>query len=86
MHYFSCLSGPGTVSIKSAQGHITLNLCFASGGICGSRSAFLCDWVCETLTHYFSCSGGLGAVSIKSVLGHVTPNMCFCILWDPWVT
>jgi hypothetical protein len=31
--------GPGAISIKSALGHITPNLCFASGRICGSRSA-----------------------------------------------
>jgi hypothetical protein len=28
MHYFSCSGGPGTVSIKSAPGHITPNMCF----------------------------------------------------------
>jgi hypothetical protein len=28
MHYFSCLCGTGTKSIKSTSGHITLNLCF----------------------------------------------------------
>jgi hypothetical protein len=37
-HYFSCSGGPGVVSVKSALGHVTPNLCFPSGGICGSRS------------------------------------------------
>jgi hypothetical protein len=27
-HYFSCLGGPGAVSIKSTPGHVTLNLWF----------------------------------------------------------
>jgi hypothetical protein len=34
-HYFSCSGGPNAVSIKSALGHITLNLCFAFGGSVG---------------------------------------------------
>jgi hypothetical protein len=28
------------VSINSVSGHVMLNMCFSSGGICGSRSAF----------------------------------------------
>jgi hypothetical protein len=40
MHYFSCLDAPGAVSIKSAPGHVTPNMRFASGGICGSHCAF----------------------------------------------
>jgi hypothetical protein len=42
-HYFSCLGGPGAVSIKSALGHVTPNLYFCISGICGSRSATRCD-------------------------------------------
>jgi hypothetical protein len=41
-HYFSCSGGTGTDSRKSALSLITPNLCFASGGIFGSRSAFRC--------------------------------------------
>jgi hypothetical protein len=41
-HYFSCLGGTGTDSRKSTSRHITPNLCFGSGWICGSRSAFRC--------------------------------------------
>jgi hypothetical protein len=39
---FSCSGGTGTDLTKSASGHVASNLCFAFGGICGSRSAFLC--------------------------------------------
>jgi hypothetical protein len=41
-HYFSSSGGTDTDSIKSVQGHVTLNLFFSSGGICGSCSAFQC--------------------------------------------
>jgi hypothetical protein len=42
-HYFPCLGGTGMDSIKSVSGHVTLNLFFfASGGTCGSHSAFQC--------------------------------------------
>jgi hypothetical protein len=43
MHYFSCWGGTDTNSTKSTLGLVTPNLCFASGGICGLCSAFLCD-------------------------------------------
>jgi hypothetical protein len=44
-HYFSYSGRPGAVSIKSAPGHVMPKLCFfASGEICGSRSAFWCVW------------------------------------------
>jgi hypothetical protein len=42
VYYFSCSGGPGAVFIKSVSGHITLDTCFLSIGICGSRSAFQC--------------------------------------------
>jgi hypothetical protein len=41
-HYFSWSGGPGEVSIKIVPGHVTSNLCFASGRIHTSRSAFRC--------------------------------------------
>jgi hypothetical protein len=44
MHYFSCSGGTGTDSRKNAPGHVMLNLCFASGGICGSHSVLRCVW------------------------------------------
>jgi hypothetical protein len=31
-------------STESSLGHVTQNLCFASGWICGSRSALQCVW------------------------------------------
>jgi hypothetical protein len=42
MYYSSCLCGPGAVSIKGTPGQVTPNTCFASGGICRSRSALWC--------------------------------------------
>jgi hypothetical protein len=42
MYYFSCSGGPDPFSIKCKLGHVTPNLCFASGGI-RSHSAFRCD-------------------------------------------
>jgi hypothetical protein len=40
MHYYSCLGGPSAVSIKSALGHVTPNLCFTSSVIYRPCSAF----------------------------------------------
>jgi hypothetical protein len=42
MHYLFCSGGTSKDSTKSVLGHVMSNLCFASGGICGSRSAFWC--------------------------------------------
>jgi hypothetical protein len=41
---FLCSCGTATVSIQSAPGHVTQNMCFASGGNYGSRSALWCVW------------------------------------------
>jgi hypothetical protein len=47
-HYFSYSGRPGAVSIKSVPGHVMPKLCFfASGEICGSRSAFWCVWAAK---------------------------------------
>jgi hypothetical protein len=43
MHYFSCSGGTGTDFTKSVPRHVTLNMCFSSGRIYGSRSSFQCD-------------------------------------------
>jgi hypothetical protein len=85
-HYFSCSGGIGTVLTKSKMGHVMPNLCFASYGICGSRSAFCCIQGRETLTHYFSCSGGIDTNLIKNASRHITTNLFFCIRWDLWAT
>jgi hypothetical protein len=50
MHYFSCSGGPSAVSGKSTLGHVTSNLCFSSGGIYGSCSAFRC--ICGAKRQY----------------------------------
>jgi hypothetical protein len=78
-HYFSFSCGTSTDSIESVPGHVTRNLCSASDGICGSRSALRCVRARETSTRYFSRSVGTGMDSTKSVPGHITPNLCFCI-------
>jgi hypothetical protein len=62
--------------IKSASGHIMLNLHFC----------IRCDPGCEMSMHYFSCSGGPGADPIKSATGHVTGKLRFCIQCDLHVT
>jgi hypothetical protein len=36
------MGGPDADSRKSTMGHVTLNMCFSSGMICGSRSVFGC--------------------------------------------
>jgi hypothetical protein len=41
-HYFSCSGETGTDATIMAPRHVTLNCVFASGGICGSRSALWC--------------------------------------------
>jgi hypothetical protein len=43
VHNFSYSGGSGAVFKKSTSGDVAPKLCFASGEICGSRSAFL--WV-----------------------------------------
>jgi hypothetical protein len=39
---FSCSGATESDLTQIAPGHVKSNLCFASGGICGSRSAFWC--------------------------------------------
>jgi hypothetical protein len=41
-HYFSFSGETSTDATIMAPRHVTLNCVFASGGICGSRSAFWC--------------------------------------------
>jgi hypothetical protein len=41
---FFMLGWTSTDSRKNTLGHVTVNLCFPSGVICGSRSAFWCVW------------------------------------------
>jgi hypothetical protein len=57
-HYFSRSGGPGAVSIKSASGHLTLNLCFC---IHWDLWVTLCIPACPTRqmsTHYFRARVG----------------------------
>jgi hypothetical protein len=82
MHYFSCSGGPDAISIKSAPGHITSNLCFCIWYDLRVRKCIPVRLGCETSMHYFSCSGWPGTVSIKSKPRHVTLNLCFYIGFD----
>jgi hypothetical protein len=43
-HYFLSSGGTCTDLTKNVSGHVMSNICFASGGICGSHSAFQCVW------------------------------------------
>jgi hypothetical protein len=82
---FHARVGPVQIPQK-APGHVTLNWCFASSGIRGSRSAVWYVRWHKTLTHYFPCSGGTSSDSTKSALGHVTPNLCLFIWRDLRIT
>jgi hypothetical protein len=41
-HYFPSSVGPSADPTGNTLGHVSGNTCFASGVICGSRSAFMC--------------------------------------------
>jgi hypothetical protein len=60
------------VSIKSALGHITLDLYFCTWWDLQVMQCIVVRLGEETSTHYFSCSRGPGTDSIKSTLGRVT--------------
>jgi hypothetical protein len=75
-HYFSCSGGTGAVSIKSTLGQVTLNLCFAFGGICGSRSALQCIRVVKRRCTILHAHVGPVRIPQKAQLGHVKPNLC----------
>jgi hypothetical protein len=80
------MGGTGTDMTKSASGHVRQMCAFASGGICGSCSAFWCIRGVKHRRTLFHAHSGLGAVFIKSTSGQVTPNLCFHIRWALWVT
>jgi hypothetical protein len=84
-HYFSCLGGSNVASIKSALGHVMLNLDFFIQ--CYLRVTWCIPMRPghKTSMQYFSCSGGCGAVSIKSAPGHDMPKVCFCNRCYLWV-
>jgi hypothetical protein len=85
-HYFSYSGGTGAVSLKSASGQVTSNLCFC---IWCDMPVTYCISVHpgrEMSMHYFSCSCGTGMDSTKSAMRYVMLNLCFCIWWDLWVT
>jgi hypothetical protein len=73
-------------SIENAPGHVLLNLCFASGGICGSRSVLRCVQGMKHRCTIFLAQVGLVRILEKDASRHVTPNFCFCIRWDMRVT
>jgi hypothetical protein len=75
-HYFLCSGGTGAVSIKSTLGQVTLNLCFAFGGICGSRSALQCIRVLKRRCTILHAHVRPVRIPQKAQLGHVKPNLC----------
>jgi hypothetical protein len=72
--YFSCSGGPSVISIRSAQGHVPLNLCFCIQWDLKVKWCVPMRSGRETITHYFLCLGGTDAVSIESVLQLDTLN------------
>jgi hypothetical protein len=80
-HYFSGLGWPGAVSIKSAPGHVTPKNVFASGGICGSDSAFQCVRAVKCRRTIFYA--GVGPVWIlQKRSGTRYAEHVFCIRWN----
>jgi hypothetical protein len=77
--YFSCLGGPGAVSIKSELGHVTPHLYFCIWWDLWVTSCIPMRLGHDMSINYFSCLSGPGAVSIKSVAKHVTMNLFICI-------
>jgi hypothetical protein len=67
MHYFPCSSGPGEVSIKSARDTLCRTCVFASGGICGSCSAFWCILDVKRLRTIFQARVGPVRIRQKCV-------------------
>jgi hypothetical protein len=55
----SCSGGTGTNSTNSALGHVTPNLCFSFGVICGSRNAFWSVWGVKCRCTIFHARVGL---------------------------
>jgi hypothetical protein len=51
---------------KSVMGHLTLNLCFASCGLCGSRSAVRCARGAKHRRAIFHVRVGLVRISQKA--------------------
>jgi hypothetical protein len=58
-HYFSCSCGKGTDSTKARRDKLRQTCVFASGGICGSPSAFRCIWAVKCQFTIFPASVGL---------------------------
>jgi hypothetical protein len=83
---FFKVSWAGTDLIKSASGHVMLNLCFCIRWELWVTWCILMRPVRETSIHYFSCFSGTGTSLTKSASGHVVLNMSFSILWDLRVT
>jgi hypothetical protein len=67
----------GVVSIKSASGQVTSNLCVCIRWDIRATYCILVRPGREKSTHNFSCSCGTSVQSTKSPSGHVTLNLGF---------
>jgi hypothetical protein len=61
---------------KSVLGHVTPNLCFAFGGICGPQSAFQCVWGTKCRRTILDARVGPVWIPQKNAPAHVTRNLC----------
>jgi hypothetical protein len=82
VHYFSFLCGASMDSTKSELGHIRLNLCFASGRICGSRGALRCVWGVKHRCTLFLASVGAIWIAQQLVGTPYAEHVC----WHPMVS
>jgi hypothetical protein len=85
-HNFSCSGGTGTDSTKIVKGHIMLNFCFASGGICTSCSAFVASGARNVDALFFMLGWDQYGFDKKCFRTRWVKLVFFCIRRDLQVT